>query len=129
MESNNGSVKKIIYIITGFLAVGLGIIGVIFPVIPAIPLFLLAGFCFGKGSTRFDNWYRGTKFYKKNSERYDTSKGMKKNTKLGIIVGATVVMCILYFLLSAIPIIRGVIVLGWAYLICRFSQSVKTIEI
>lgn len=40
--------KKILYIMIGCISLGLGIIGVILPILPTIPFVLLAAFCFAK---------------------------------------------------------------------------------
>ncbi|MFK7876045.1 MAG: YbaN family protein [Paracoccaceae bacterium] len=40
----------------GLLALGVGIIGIVLPLLPTTPLVLLAAFCFGKGSPRLRAW-------------------------------------------------------------------------
>ena len=41
--------------VAGTISVGIGIAGVFLPLLPTVPLFLLAGFCYWRGSPRFYN--------------------------------------------------------------------------
>ena len=54
-------VKKYCYILVGLIALALGSIGVILPVLPTTPFLLLASFCFAKGSDRFHDWFNNSK--------------------------------------------------------------------
>ncbi len=47
---------RIIWLCVGFLAVGLGVVGVLLPLLPTVPFLLLAAFAFGKSSKRFESW-------------------------------------------------------------------------
>ena len=39
-----------VWVTLGALSLGLGIIGIVLPILPTTPLVLLAAFCFGKGA-------------------------------------------------------------------------------
>ena len=88
------NIKKIAYIILGYLGLGFGTIGTILPILPTVPFFLLAAFCFAKSSQKLHNWFIGTKLYKNNLESFVAGNGMTKATKIRIMVTVTILMAI-----------------------------------
>jgi uncharacterized membrane protein YbaN (DUF454 family) len=48
--------SRIIWFTLGSLALLLGLIGVVLPLLPTTPFVILAAFCFGKGSPRVERW-------------------------------------------------------------------------
>ena len=75
-------IKKYLYIALGFIALGLGIIGIILPVLPATPFLLVTSYCFAKGSDRFHNWFINTKVYKKHLESFVKERAMTLKEKV-----------------------------------------------
>lgn len=75
-------IKKYLYIALGFIALGLGIIGIILPVLPTTPFLLVTSYCFAKGSDRFHNWFINTKVYKKHLESFVKERAMTLKEKV-----------------------------------------------
>ena len=73
--------KKRLLLVLGFVAFGLGTVGAFLPVIPTVPLYLLAGFCFTGSSKRVNRWFMNTKLYKKHLLPYLKAGGMTRKGK------------------------------------------------
>ena len=69
-------IKKAIYISLGFIFLGLGIVGIILPILPTVPFLLLTSFFFSRGSDKFNNWFHSTTIYKKHLENFTKHKVM-----------------------------------------------------
>lgn len=58
-------IVSVLYLSAGLVSLLLGLAGIVLPLLPATPFLLLAAFCFGRGSRRFDEWFRRTGLYRK----------------------------------------------------------------
>ncbi|AHG85376.1 UDP-N-acetylenolpyruvoylglucosamine reductase [Bibersteinia trehalosi USDA-ARS-USMARC-190] len=118
---------KPIYIILGFIAVALGLIGIPTPGLPTTPFLLLAMYFFGKGSPRVQHWFMGTKLYKKYLKEYDEKRAMTMKQKLSILLVSAPFSIFAFFVL---PNIWGKIVLALviAYQYYYFLFKIKTLE-
>lgn len=73
---------KGLLIIAGFLAVGLGILGMFLPVLPTTPFLLLAAACFAKSSKRFYHWLLNNKWFGSYIKNYREGKGIPLKIKV-----------------------------------------------
>ena len=76
---------KIIYVILGFVSMGLGIAGSFLPGLPTVPFLLLASLFFARGSERFHRWFTQTKIYKNYLEDFEKNRSMTLKAKIGLL--------------------------------------------
>jgi len=55
--------KNFLLITIGWISVGLGVVGVVLPLLPTTPFILLAASCFAKSSPRFHFWLINHTFF------------------------------------------------------------------
>lgn len=118
---------RVVYIGLGFLFAGIGVIGVILPLLPTTPFLLLASFFFSRGSERFNRWFTGTKLYKNHLETFVQNRSMTLKTKIKLLTLASSVMLLSAYLFK-ITYFRGFIALVMIYLYYYFAFRIKTIK-
>ncbi|MDO5423238.1 MAG: YbaN family protein [Eubacteriales bacterium] len=122
------NVKRLIFLILGFLCLGLGCIGIVLPILPTVPFFLTTVFCFAKSSQRLHDWFIGTNLYKKHLESFVQKRGMTVRTKATIIGSVTLLMGIGFLMMSRVPIGRVILAIVWICHVIYFVFGVKTLE-
>jgi uncharacterized protein len=57
------TIKTLAYLSLGWLCVGLGVLGIVLPLLPTTPFILVAAFAFSKSSRRFHDWLLGHRIF------------------------------------------------------------------
>ena len=73
---------KPLLIVAGSVFVGLGILGIILPVLPTTPFLLLAAACYARSSQRFYCWLLNNRWFGTYIDNYRRKKGMPLKVKL-----------------------------------------------
>lgn len=119
---------KILWLILGCICLGLGTIGVVLPILPTVPFYLVTLFCFAKSSQKLHDWFIGTKLYKNNLETFVEKRSMTMKTKCRIVGTVTVVMAVGFVVMFWRGVTVGCICLGvvWVCHLLYFFVRVKT---
>lgn len=96
---------NIFWIVLGFICLGLGVIGIIMPILPTTPFFLVTVVCFARGSERLKRWFMSTSFHKKYIQSFYEKKGMTLKNKLIILSFASIMLAVAFYF-SAKPYAR-----------------------
>ncbi len=121
--------KKIIYMSIGSIALALGTLGTVLPILPTVPFFMLAAFCFAKSSKKLHNWFTNTKLYKENLADFVAGKGMTVKTKVRIMVTVTILMTIGFIAMHQVMVGRIVLGCVWVFHVLYFVFGIKTLKV
>ncbi len=121
-------IKRMAYLIGGFLCLGLGTVGVLLPILPTVPFFLLTVCCFAKSSQKLHDWFVGTTLYKSNVEPFLEKKGMTWKAKISVMMFMTVLMVFGFFMMKNAVIGRILLATVWVGHMIYFSVVVKTMD-
>lgn len=121
--------KQIIFLIIGCLSLALGCVGIVLPILPTVPFFLLTVFCFANSSQKLHDWFIGTQMYKKHLESFVQKKGMTVRAKATILTSVTALMAVGFVLMLRKGIIVPCVLLAvvWICHLVYFLFGVKTI--
>ena len=95
----------------GFIFIGVGIIGYITPMMPGLVFFLIATFCFAKGSRKFLRMLIGNKYVGQQILDFRKGRGMTVKTKIIAITMMLVSMFISAFYMVKIVWVKWAICL------------------
>jgi len=75
-------VTKYFYLVSGFLLVAIGVIGIFLPVLPTTIFLILASLCFVKSSPRANEWLRSHKVLGAYIKNYQDKSGLTIKNKI-----------------------------------------------
>ena len=119
--------KKAFFIALGCVSLALGTIGIVLPILPTVPFYLLTAFCFANSSERLHDWFIHTTVYKKYIGSYFRRRGMTKKAKRLLIGTVTAIMVPGFILMDKVPVGRAIMLVVWVGHIFYFGFKVQTI--
>ncbi len=119
--------KKAFFIALGCVSLALGTIGIVLPILPTVPFYLLTAFCFANSSERLHDWFIHTTVYKKYIGSYFRRRGMTKKAKCLLIGTVPAIMVPGFILMDKVPVGRAIMLVVWVGHIFYFGFKGQTI--
>jgi uncharacterized protein len=121
-------ITRAIWIVMGFIFVGIGIIGYITPLMPGLVFFLIATFCFAKGSRKFLRLLISNKYVGQQIIDFKRGNGMTIKTKIIAITMMLVSMFISAFFIVKIYWVKWAIcITALCVVVIILSQKTKQV--
>ncbi len=73
---------RYVYLISGFLLVGIGVIGIFLPILPTTIFLILASACFMKSSPKANEWLKNNRFLGAYLRNYQDKTGLTVKAKV-----------------------------------------------
>lgn len=119
---------KIIWLVFGFLFLGLGTLGMFLPILPTVPFFILTLYCFSRSSKRVNDWFLQTNLYKKYVDKIVNQKSLCLKSKIITIFSFTLVFGIAFYCMRRVFVGKIVLLVIWFFHIIYFIFGIKTKE-
>lgn len=120
--------RKPLYLLIGFLGLGLGALGAALPLLPAFPFLLMAAWGFGKSSERLTTWFRNTKLYQDNLADWIRERGMTRKAKIRVMCIITLTMIFGFVMMGKVPWAQAILALVWCGHVVYFLRGIRTLD-
>jgi len=108
---SKSKVKRVLYYIAGTIFLALGIIGIVFPILPTTPFLLLSAACYVRSSEKAYNWLIHNKLFGKIIRDYREGRGLPIKIKVItiILLWITIFISILFITIFWVQILLIII--------------------
>jgi uncharacterized membrane protein YbaN (DUF454 family) len=116
---------RYLYIVIGSISLGIGVVGIVIPLLPTTPFLLITAYCYARGSKRFSNWFVNTKLYEIYLSDFVRNRSMTLKRKWTLMIFVDL-MLLIPFIITDSWWVRGLIIslVVWKYY--YFFVKVKT---
>ncbi|MCS6886091.1 MAG: YbaN family protein [Acidobacteriota bacterium] len=126
IESAFGQLKRSVLIVLGSFFVMLGIAGIFLPLIPGMPFFLVAAWCYARSSRKFYTWLLQNNLFGHYVRDYQQQRGMRPLAKVKAISVLWVgILCATFF---AESVLLQMTMIATAVAVTYIILSVRTVR-
>ena len=119
-------VVRYVFLTIGAISFALGTAGIVLPLLPTVPLYMLALFCLARGSERLHKMFLESSLYQKTVGAYERDKALTLRTKLSILASVTTIMAIGAYISQNMLVALIVMGLVWVGHVIALAFIVKT---
>lgn len=113
-------------ILLGFVFLGVGVIGVILPILPTTPFLMAAALLFAKGSVRFHRWFLSTGLYKKYVEPAFGQRAMERHSKIKAMATLFIIFTVSFFIVPIWHAKAAILIVAFFHFY-YFAFKIKTL--
>ena len=128
-EQHSNVVVRYVFLAIGAISFALGTAGIVLPLLPTVPFYMLTLFCLARGSERFHKMFLESILYQKTVGAYERDKALTLRTKLSILLSVTTIMAIGAYFSQDMPIALIVMAFVWIGHVIALVFIVKTKKI
>ena len=125
-EQHSNVVVRYIFLTVGAISFVLGTAGIVIPLFPTVPFYMLTLFCLARGSERFHNMFLESSLYQKTVGAYERDKALTLRTKLSILLSVSTIMAVGAYFSQDMPIALIVMSFVWIGHVIALVFIVKT---
>ena len=125
-EQHSNVVVRYVFLTIGAISFVLGTSGIVLPLLPTVPFYMLTLFCLARGSERFHKMFLESSLYQKTVGAYERDKALTLRTKLSILASVTTIMSIGAYFSQNMPVALIVMGLVWVVHVIALAFIVKT---
>ena len=125
-EQHRNVVVRYVFLTIGAISFALGTAGIVLPLLPTVPFYMLTLFCLARGSERFHNMFLESSLYQKTVGAYERDKALTLRTKLSILLSVSTIMAIGAYFSQDMPIALIVMAFVWISHVIALVFIVKT---
>ncbi len=125
-EQHSNVVVRYLFLTIGAISFVLGTAGIVLPLLPTVPFYMLTLFCLARGSERFHKMFLESSLYQKTVGAYERDKALTLRTKLSILASVTTIMAIGAYFSQNMPVALIVMGLVWIGHVIALAFIVKT---
>ena len=125
-EQHSNVVVRYIFLTVGAISFVLGTAGIVIPLFPTVPFYMLTLFCLARGSERFHNMFLESSLYQKTVGAYERDKALTLRTKLSILLSVSTIMAIGAYFSQDMPIALIFMAFVWIGHVIALVFIVKT---
>ena len=125
-EQHSNVVVRYVFLAIGAISFALGTAGIVLPLLPTVPFYMLTLFCLARGSERFHKMFLESSLYQKTVGAYERDKALTLRTKLSILLSVSTIMAVGAYFSQDMPIALIVMAFVWIGHVIALVFIVKT---